>query len=195
MIFIPEPCDWVLCCLKFYTCSLVPHTNLCSCHSCYTHQPCYQPNHTGSIWLRRKARSPGESVPRLAPARLWLWILCLRTDPFTHMLSWKDEGAGCLGLGRNEKEEKDRGGKGKSEQGLGCSSVRRTSLPTEHGIQVWIACRVRMSTLIGVTLLDPDRFFHNQWTFPVIPWERPSEGIKIMWIYFNLLFLLCLCLY
>lgn len=88
VIFIPEPCNCVLCCLKRYICSSVPHTNLCSCPSCYTHQPCYQPNHTGSVWLRWKARIPGESVPHLAPCSVAM-NLCFKTDSFAPCTSIK----------------------------------------------------------------------------------------------------------
>lgn len=180
MIFIPESRDCVLCCLKCYICSSVPHTNLCFCHSCYTHQPCYQPNHTGSIWLRRKARSPGESVPRLAPTRLWLWILCFRTDPFGSrtLIKWW----GYLGLGWKEKWTKKR--ERWTELGwqlywthsrhcrtsfwsLG-SSLNNT-LGGKNDQSNWCRC-----------LRIPDKYFYNQWTFPVITWETPSEGIKIM---------------
>lgn len=108
MIFIPEPCDCVLCCLKCYICSSVPHTNLCSCHSCYTHQPCYQPNHTGSIWLRRKARIPGESAPQLAPTGF-----VARSFMLQDRLPSNDEG--YIGL-EQKKVDKDRAEKGKVDK-------------------------------------------------------------------------------
>lgn len=87
VIFISEPCDCVLCCLKCYICSSVPHTNLCSCHLCHTHQPCYT---QGASGLDGK---PGARVSQhlnLLQHALWLWMLRFRTDSHHTMRSPRD---------------------------------------------------------------------------------------------------------
>lgn len=92
LIFIPEPCDCVWCCLKRYICSSAPHTNLCSCPSCYTHQPCYQPNTQGASGLDGK---PGSRVSQhliLLQHVLWLWICASGQTVLPHVLPSSDEG-------------------------------------------------------------------------------------------------------
>lgn len=174
--------------LKCCICSLPPHTNLCSCHSCYTHQPCYQPNHTGSIWLRRKARSPGESVPVLLWHALWLWNV-LQGRPLcsmcSHQVMRRVLRAGVKGKGGQRWRKR-----GKVESGFaavfwGPVPTARISLKSQF--KIWITHYVRrMTSPIGfIVLVSQADFSITNKIFPIIPWKRSSEVIKIIWIYFN----------
>lgn len=89
---IPEPHDCVWCCLKRYICSSVPHTNLCSCPSCYTHQPCYQPNTQGASGLDGKPGSRVSQYLILLQPVAWLWICASGQTLLPQVLPSRDEG-------------------------------------------------------------------------------------------------------
>lgn len=56
-------------------CSSAPLTNLTFLSFVSCPSSMLPPNHTGSIWLRREARSPGESLVFLCPLRDWVLVL------------------------------------------------------------------------------------------------------------------------
>lgn len=111
VISIPEPRDCVWCCLKRYICSSVPHTNLCSCPSCHTHQPCYQPNTQGASGLDGKPGSRVSQYLILLQHVLWLWICASGQTLLPHVLPSRDEGD--IRLEWKEKVYKDVVQKGK----------------------------------------------------------------------------------
>lgn len=155
----------------------MPHTNLCSCRLCHTHQPCYT---QGASGLDGK---PGARVSQhlnLLQHALWLWVLRFRTDSRHMMRSPRDWSGRRRWTKRVAK-------KGRSRERIDTQPTlqnifwRLGSGPDnlQHGKNDqsdWLHC-----------LTIPDRFFHKQWTHPAIPCERSLEGIKITWNHFNLL--------
>lgn len=122
VIFISEPCDCVLCCLKCYICSSVPHTNLCSCHLCHTHQPCYT---QGASGLDGKPGSRVSQHLNLLQHVLWLWILCFRTDSHRTMRSVWDWSGRRRWTKRVTK-------KGRNRESMGGRPVWDTAYTPEH---------------------------------------------------------------
>lgn len=136
MVFIPEFCDCVWCCLK----CCISHQYLILISVlviCVTPTNPDQPNHTGSIWLRREARIPGESAPRPAPTCVRFMDCVLRGRPL-HSLWSSQMMRGHLGR-ESEGEVDEDGGKGErgTENGSQFESMARAAR-TSSEVQVWI---------------------------------------------------------